>query len=48
MNKWGLFIASIGFVIIAVSPTFDNQMNMMISGLLVVVCGGFATFMKRK
>ncbi|NBI07211.1 LPXTG cell wall anchor domain-containing protein [Senegalia massiliensis] len=39
MNKWPLFIISIGLLIIASSPMFKNQVINIIMGALVIGIG---------
>lgn len=39
MNKWHLFIISIGLLIIASSPMFENQIISVIMGALIIGIG---------
>ena len=46
MEKWHLFIISIGFLLIASSPSFENKTISIIMGVLLIA-GGFI-LMKKK
>ncbi|GEK91995.1 hypothetical protein [Alkalibacterium kapii] len=47
MDKWALFMISIGFLIMASSPLFVNQLVSIIMGGVVIAIGVYL-YMKHK
>nr|WP_300002006.1 hypothetical protein [Tissierella sp.] len=45
MEKWHLFLISIGFLLIASSPVFENKAISIIMGV-VLIAGGFMLMRK--
>ncbi|MGO1919584.1 MAG: hypothetical protein ACTH1V_07110 [Alkalibacterium gilvum] len=48
MNKWALFIISIGFLILASSPMFTNQIVSILMGGVVISLGIYVYMKKGK
>ncbi|MBS4535451.1 multidrug transporter [Clostridium sp. D2Q-14] len=48
MNKWYLFIVSIGLLLIATSPMFSNQNTNLIMGLIIIAVGVILIIKNRK
>lgn len=47
MEKWHLFIVSIGLLLIASSPVFENQIISIIMGIVLIIVG-FMLMKKKK
>lgn len=46
MEKWHLFMISIGFLLVASSPAFDNKYISIIMGIVLII-GGFILIKKK-